>query len=41
MADRLSYENSEKFINCVEAIELLITNKDELTKEEYEAHMRG
>ena len=37
MADRLSYENSEKFINCVEAIELLITNKDELTKEEYEA----
>lgn len=35
MADRLSYENSEKFLECVKAIELLVPNKNELTSEEY------
>lgn len=35
ITERLYYENSEKFIDCVKAIELLVPNKDELSAEEY------
>lgn len=37
MTERLNYENSNKILECIEFIELIVSNKDELTEEEYQS----